>query len=247
MATWNKNKNKYFRGGDLFEVVMIADANGSVGGSQGPQISLPSGQESINKFGYTGTDVNGSSTVWDGNGTTASYPYPANGVVSITSSAGGDTGKAIEVQGLDDAFNQVTETVPVGGTGSVTFSRVFRASVVGTTHAGAVSINIGGSLAAVIQAENGQTLMALYTIPAGKTGFLLQFQGSADKAAAVKFKLFAGNNLKGQWGTQGGNPVTYNYPIPIKFPAMTDIRVDVETTSNCGCGAIFDILLVDND
>lgn len=251
MATWNKTRNRYFRNGDLFEVVMIADKDGNVGGGQGPQISLPVGQSHINKFGYTGVDVNGDATVWDGNNTTASYPYPSSGVVAITSSSGSDTGEAVEVQGLDGDYNAATETINVGSTGSTTFSRIFRARMATASNVGTITVNQGGALAAQILPGNGQTLMAVYTIPAGYTGYLLKFQGSSDKSTAVKFKFFArpfgnGFNLKGQWGTQGGNPVTYDYPVPIQFAEKTDLKVDVSTGASCGCGAIFDILLVRN-
>ena len=252
MATWSKPRNRFFRGGDLFEVVMIADADGNVGGSNGPVISLPAGQAHINKFGYTGNDVNGTTTIWDGNGTTPSYPYPTAGVVSVTSTSGIDSGEEVEVQGLDGEYNQVSEAINVGATGTTTFSRVFRARKVDASNAGTVSVDIGGSLAAQILPANGQTLMAVYTIPAGFTGYLLKFQGSSDKSTAVQFKLFArptggAFNLKGQWGTQGGHPVTYDYPVPLSFTEKTDLKVDVTTDNNCGCGAIFDILLVRND
>ena len=243
MAIWNKDSQSYLANNKtLFEAVVVA-----------PFVSagLPAGQEHINKFGYTGTDVNGTATVWDGDGTTALYPYPSAGLVSITSTSGSDTGEAVEVQGLDGDYNQVIEIINVGSTGATTFSRVFRARKVDATNVGTVSINIGGSLAAQILPGNGQTLMAVYTIPAGKTGYLVKFQGSSDKATAVKFKLFArpfggAFNLKGQWGTQGGNVVTYDYPIPLSFTEKTDIKIDVTTGNNCGCGAIFDVLLVDN-
>lgn len=250
MATWKKNQRKYFRGGDNFEVVMIADRDGNIGGSDGPVITLPIGRSAINKFGYTGTDVNGTATAWDANNTTAVYPYPASGVVSCASTDVGDTGESIEIEGLDDNYNVVTETILVGGSGTQTFLRIYRARMTTATNAGVVTINQGGNLAAQILTGNGQTLMAVYTIPAGKRGYLLKFQGSADKSTDVKFKLFARTfgesfNLKGQWGTQGGNPITYDYPIPLQFEEKTDIRVDVTTGASCGCGAIFDILLVD--
>ena len=251
MATWNKPKKKYFRQGDLFEVVMIADADGNVGGSNGPTIALPTGQTHVNKFGYTGTDVNGTATIWDGNGTFASYPYPSADVVDIIWTTASDNGKAVEVQGLDGDYNQVTETINVGSTGTTTFSRVFRARMVSETNVDEIGIRIGGSLAAEIIAGNGQTLMAVYTIPAGYTGYLLKFQGSSDKSTAVQFKLFSRSfgstfNLKGQWGTQGGNVVTYDYPVPLRFEEKTDLKIDVTTGNNCGCGAIFDVLLVRN-
>ena len=77
MATYNTNKGGFARNGGMFEVVMIADENGQVGAgatSQGalPVTALPTGVGHINKFGYTGADVNGTATIWDGNGTTAS-------------------------------------------------------------------------------------------------------------------------------------------------------------------------------
>ena len=145
----------------------------------------------------------------------------------------------------------MTETINVGSTGSTTFSRVFRARKVNASNVGTITINVGGSLAAQILPGNGQTLMSVYTIPAGYTGYLLKFQGSADKSTAVQFKFFSrpeggAFNLKGQWGTQGGNPVTYDYPVPLSFAEKTDLKVEVTTGNNCGCGAIFDILLVRN-
>jgi len=203
----------------------------------------------INKFGFTGTDINGTATVYDANGTTALYPYPADGVVSITSAA--NSGAAVEVQGLDGNYNLVTENINIGSTGSVTFSRVFRARMVDTLNTANVVINVGGNLAATILANNGQTLMAVYTVPADKTAYLVKFQGSMDKSnASVKFKLFSRPsggtfNLKGQWGTQGGNSVNYDYPVPLEFTEKTDIKIDVTTGAAVGCGAIFDLVLVD--
>lgn len=250
MAQYSTDKGSLLNNNDtLYEVVMVAGSDGSVGTSGAPMTILPNGLSHVNKFGYTGDDVNGTSTIWDGNDTTAIYPYPAAGVVSITSTSGSDTGEAVEVQGLDGDYNPVTETINVGSTGAVTFSRVFRARFTQTTNVGEVDIDQGGNLAAIILAGNGQTLMAVYTIPAGKTGYLLQFQGSSDKQTDVKFKLFSREiddgafNLKGQWGVQGGNVVTYDYKVPLVFTEKTDLRVDIVTGNNCGGGAIFDLIL----
>lgn len=210
----------------------------------------------INKFGFTGSDANGTATVWDNNGTTAIYPYPAAGTVTVTSSnAVADDGKVVEVQGLDANYNELVEELVVGGAGSSTpFLRVFRARMVESTNTGKISMTQGATVAAAILAGNGQTLMAVYTVPAGKKGFICKIQGSMDKAnASVKFKLYCREpddngvfRLIGQWGTQGGNPITYDYPVPLMAPEKSDLRVDVETGASCGCGAIFDVILVDD-
>jgi len=209
----------------------------------------------INKFGFTGANANGTATVWDGNGTTAVYPYPIAGLVSVSSSSGTDDGETIEVQGLDDQFNAVTETLTIGsGTSTASFSRVFRARMITAGNVGTISIDQGVNLAAQILPSNGQTLMAVYTIPAGYTGYVAKFQGSMDKANVdVKFKLYCREpndngvfRLIGQWGSQGGNPVGYEYPVPLRAPEKSDLRVDVTTGAACACGAIFDVVLIKN-
>jgi len=247
MAQFNHNAhfNRFVGNNtDIYEVVHVSPASAG--------IPLPTGRSHINKFGHTGTDHNGTATIWDANGTTSVYPYPSSGVASITSSSGDDTGEIVEVQGLDGDYEQVVENIAVGASGSVTFSRIFRARKVSATNVGTITINQGGALAAQILPGNGQTLMAVYTIPAGKTGYLLKFHGNVNKAnVEVSYMLFArpfgsAFNLKGMFSTQGGNPITYDYPIALQFEETTDIRIDMRSSSAAGAGAIFDILLVDN-
>lgn len=262
MAQYSVSRGNHYGSSnrDIHEVVMLADKNGNVLNSFGSASNIPiaagdvSGYSHINKFGYTGGTSVSTGTIWDGNTAGQFYPYPAAGVVTVTSSdTANDNGETVEIQGLDSNYNPAIETVTVGGAaGATSFIRIFRARMVSNTNVGIITINQGGSLAAQISAGNGQTLMAVYTIPAGKTGYLLKFQGSMDKSNAdTIFKLFSrpwdngAFNLKGQWGTQGGNPVTYDYPVPLVFTEKTDIKVDI-AAGNVGAGAIFDIILVDN-
>ena len=178
----------------------------------------------INKFGFTGADVAVSTaeTVWDGNGTTEIYPYPAAGVITVT---GTDTGEDVVIQGLDANYNEQSETVAVGGTGTLTFSRVFRAFMSSTDNVADVTINVGGNLAALIKAGLGQTEMAVYTVPAGKTAYLVKIHGSTTKSTgnpACQFRLKVREfgsifRIKGQFGTAGGQQFDYEYPVPLKF------------------------------
>ncbi len=257
MAQWNKNTQDYLNNGrTLFEAVMIADKDGNILNTTGSASNIPiaagdvSGYSHINKFGATDGDVT-AGTVWDGNSGTTAYPYPANGVISIT---GTDTGEAVEVQGLDASGNVQTETVNVGSSGALTFSRIFRARMVSTDNAADVVINQGGSLAATILAGLGQTLMAVYTIPAGKTGYLLKLELGSDKAStntAMNYRLFArpsggAFNIKGNFNAAGGQSLTIDYPVPLKFDALTDIKIDVAAGQSTQVSATFDIVLVDN-
>lgn len=210
---------------------------------------------SINKFGYHGADVSVSTveTVWDGNGSTAVYPYPTDGTVTVTDNTT-DTGENVVVEGLDADYEPQTEVITVGGSGSLTFSRVFRAFMETTANGDDVGINLNGQFAALIKADVAQTQMALYTIPAGKTGYLKKIHGSSDRSAgspAVQFRLKVREfgsvfRIKGTYGTAGGNQFDYEYPVPIVLPEKSDVRIDVLSSAACKCGAIFDIILVDN-
>jgi len=209
------------------------------------------GYSSINKFGATDGDVT-AGTIWDGNSGIAVYPYPAAGVITIVSAS--NTGANVEVQGLDSNFESATEVVAIGGTGSTTFSRIFRASMVDTNNDSDVTINQGGSIAAKIIEDQGQTLMAVYTVPAGKTAYLTHVNYSSDKAAtnsAMQFRLFARPengtfNIKGVLGSAGGAVIDYHYDVPLKFTEKTDIKIDVVAAQATTCTATFELILVDN-
>jgi hypothetical protein len=208
----------------------------------------------INKFGYLSAATTTFATIWDG---TSPYPYATSPLVAtvVSSAPASDDGGIVEIQGLDQNFDLQTEILTIGGAPStVTFLRIFRATVItsttGTTNVGNVNVNINGSTLAIIKAAAGQTLMAIYTIPAGKTGYLIKIQGSIEKQKEVTFRIMArpfgsSFNNKGQFGSFG-SPVTYDYPVPLKFTEKTDVEIQVKAGASTGAGAIFDMILKDN-
>ena len=229
--------SRYFDNSVLAEGIRIA--NGQT-----------NGVSHINKFGFNPALSGSYETIHDAGGV---YSYIATpGTASVAGAS--DSGAVIEVQGLDANYNQVTEDITVGATGSTVFSRVFRARVKslssGTTNQGNITVTVDSAVRATILTGNGQTLMALYTIPANKKGYLKYFQGSVEKNQDVIFKIFTRNiddgafNLKGQFGTFG-TPVTYDYQIPLEFDEKTDIEIQAKAGATTGGGAIFDLILVD--
>ncbi len=249
---YHKNNN------DIHEVVMIADKDGNILNTSGAASNIPiasgavTGYTHINKFGYS-DNIQNLSTIWDGSNT---YTYSTSaGAVTVASSSSDDDGAVIEVQGLDASYHLITQDITIDGTGATNLIRVFRARVktpaTGETgNVGDISVNIGGQLRAKILAGKGQTLMAVYTIPAGKTGYLLNLTMSVDKSVDVIYKLMVREqggafNIKGQFGTFG-TPLDHNYPIPLVFSEKTDIEIQADAGSTCGGGATFDLILVDN-
>lgn len=241
------------------QVVTLADKNGNLISSFGAAANIPiasgvvDGYSHINKFGYRDTIPNTFQTLWDG---TTDYPYSAAAVVSaVADNTGSDDGGTVEVQGLDQNYNLATETLTIGGAASTTqFARIFRALLTtansGTANVDEVRIKNGSVDEAIIKAGAGQTLMALYTIPAGKTGYLLKVSGSINANNDALFRLYSrpfggAFNVKGQFGVFASG-FNYDYPVPLKFEEKTDIEVKALSQNNVGGGAIFDLILVDN-
>lgn len=134
---------------------------------------------------------------------------PTASTLFISSDDAADTSegtgaRTVAIQGLDDNWNEVTETVTLNGlTGvetSTTFNRVNRMQVLtggsGGANAGKIYAGTGtitGGVPANVYAEivagNNKTLLATYTIPAGYTGFLYQYHLTCGKGDDTEFRV----------------------------------------------------------
>ena len=215
---------------------------------------LVRGASHINKFGYNSNVGSNFETVWDGSNL---YTYIGTaGTALVTSSnTSDDNNGTVEIQGLDANYNVQTVTATIGGSATTeTFIRVFRVKMLtantGTSNVGTITVTVDSKSAAIISPAKGQTLMAVYTIPAGKKGYLLKLQGNLEKAKESEFQLMAkpfggAFNIKGKFGSSG-DVVNYDYPVPLEFDEKTDIEVQVRAGATTAAGALFDIILLDN-
>ena len=216
------------------------------------------------KFGAVPSmSQNETGTVWDVSDTL--YPWDAldtPAVVNVERNSPSDDGKTVVIQGLDGDFNPVEDTIVIDGAntlGTVLFHRVNRAFVTngGTSNVGDIDIEAGaagGTTVARITADLGQTLMAVYTVPAGKTGYL--YQGTATAQAGADGTGFMMVRYGGQstfrvghtFEVDGdGGQYLYDFAFPIPITEKSDIDVRIATRTNNGrYTAAFDILLVDN-
>jgi hypothetical protein len=247
------------------------------GGSFDYAINISAGQQDgvgyIEKFGRNDTMSANLETIWDGSNI---YTYLTSASsVHITSSSGSDTvagtgARTVEVQGLDQDYNLTTETINVDDSASTTtFIRVFRAIVkaVGSDGQaqGVISIRSaasgGGTLLAQIQkvgtgqgASLGQTFMAIYTVPAGKTAYLTQWTVGAGGQNADTTCLFTERTF-GDGGfnakdiiISAGQQFSKNYKIPLQFTEKTDLEVRGFTSSSGNdCSSSFNLILYDNE
>ena len=223
------------------------------------------GYSMVNKFGYNSSIGSLSfETIWE---TGNDYPWQSSAVtVDVVSDDTNDdvvgTGaRTLRIQGLDGSYNLAEETVDMDGTTTVTttqtFLRVFRMSVetAGTSgnNVGNISVTYtgGSDVAATITAGNGQTLMTLYTIPAGYIGYLLSMNISSGKDQEMEFKFLQRDNTIANAGFQtkqflnvrGGQTSVIFNAINI-IPQKSDIYVSGKGSSTSSASASFDLLLV---
>ena len=218
--------------------------------------------KSIFKFGFN-PDVNGTlETIWDVGGI---YAYPSSAVaMTVTTDAGtpaNDNGVKVIVFGLDEDYNEVNDEVTLAGAGTATttqtFLRVFRAYVSGSqAPTGNLNITNGGTTYARITLGENQTLMALWTVPAGYTGFLDHVNiatGTTNANQYVTAQIVQRTQggvfrvmMKQTLGSGGVADFILRYPIEVS--EKTDLEVRAESSgSNNLISANFSIVYVKNE
>lgn len=246
----------------LFEHTELAIARG-----------FTKGHRSLYKFGYN-PDVNGEEeTVWSQGG---NMTYPTSAVTMFVSStsvndANGGTGaNSILIQGLDENYDEIEETVLLNGQTQVAtqlaYLRVYRAFVTlagtGGTSGGTIYIGSSGATGGVpnttVYANLGfgnQTQLAAYTVPAGYTLYLddLNFTAAlsqANKTATCSFvsRTFGSNVFRTRFiNVLQSNQLITKFEYPQPFTEKTDLecRVITDTTNNA-IGASFQGVLIKN-
>lgn len=219
------------------------------------------GASSVHKFGAVPQmSTNTTGTIWDVDDTL--YPWSAfdtPGVLTIPAVNAADNGSSVKVFGLDANFNEIEEDFVLSSsttvTGTKTFARVYRAYYYDdVTNTGNINIQRGGTTVLRITAGKAQTLMGIYTVPAGKTAYLLQgtatieYGGDATIDMFVRYFGQASFRIGHSAEVAGtGMPYNYKFGIPIRIPQKSDIDVRAEVRSNNSrVTAAFDILLLDN-
>lgn len=217
------------------------------------------GATPVHKFGAVpAMSQSTTGTVWDKNDTL--YPwssFSSAGVIVAQVANASDDGKKVTVLGLDSDYNETSEEFTLSSsstvTGSVSFIRVYRAYVSeGTNNVGTVTFQKGGTDVLLITAGKGQTLMAIYTVPAGYTGYLYQGTASAEFGADATGDMFvryfgqSAFRIGHSFEVSGaGGEYNFQFSFPVQIPEKSDIDVRMTTRSNNGrYTAAFDILLL---
>lgn len=229
----------------------------------------------VQKFGYNADIASSYEYVCDAGGTTyAGFLTTADEVRikvggNAADTAAGAGAREVTIQGLNASGVLTTEAVATAGASASSkttaqFIRVFRAWVsasgaYGAANTGLITLETeGGTEVARISAGVGQSLMAIYTVPAGKVAYVTRFYAAADTARTVDYRLFQRQDadtiaapftaprLLGQW-TGRTSPIEVRYEVAPggALPAMTDIYVMAKSDvgGTAGVSAGFDLIL----
>lgn len=214
----------------------------------------------VHKFGFNPLINDSEETIWDVGGL---YTYPQTAVaMTVDTGDPSDETVQITVQGLDGDYNQVSETVTLNASGAATttqtFLRVFRAFVQGDKDLTSPAVISASSVTyAQVSVDDQQTLMCVWTVPAGYTAYLYQKDVSCLTEANNKFGTIRLLSRKsgGVFRTHDKIAVqndhaeiTYSTPIP--FTEKTDIEVRaIGSSSNSALhvSAALDIVYIKNE
>ena len=218
--------------------------------------------------------------------TTGDYPTPTTAQsLEILSSdaddnASGLGGRSVTIEGLGADWTEQSETVSLNGTTPValsnTFTRVYRmqlatsgvySEVGALTHQGTITLRISGggdtwaeiALDTVTGAPMGQSEIGVYTIPAGKTGYLIYKHTTVESSKTPSIYWFRRSGIdvvtapftaRRLFERHVGvsESIEYNPSAPIiKLPEKTDIgAMGYQGTGSASVSVEFQILLVDN-
>ncbi len=217
----------------------------------------------INKFGETGANIDtadGFVDVWNGVSNAncdKNYTYSSSADIDTISSSNAGDAQDIQIQGLDANWALTTQTATLNGQSKVTLDtaliRVFRMINMGATDLagvvycyvdGAITAGVpdtSGDVRAIINDGDNQTLMALYTIPAGKRAFLIKGEaGLVSKLAGYIEGHFDARPFEGVFQTKrtfglastGSSYIDVMFPMPLVIDEKTDVRVRVNSSAN---------------
>jgi len=228
-----------------------------------------SGLKTIHKFGHNLNVATNYETLWS-SGTTYSYLSSAT-ILKISSSDtnddDGDNGaRTVLVQGLDTHYNEIEEIITLDGQNALNITkeylRVFRMIVqsVGSSGynegiiyagTGTISSGVPANIYASIPSQYNQTMMAVYTIPNNKTGYMTLFYAQPDDSKGFQTQLMCGDEpglfrVKNQPHAYQSQPI-FNYKPYLKIEEKKDIELRVKIDQGIAeFGGGFSIILVDN-
>jgi len=198
-------------------------------------------------------------TIWSAGG---EYPWSALDtaqVLYVVVTNAGDSG-TVTVEGLDENWKVVSEDITSTGAATYVttalFKRVFRVLFTDTNdnNIGIITVrtaSAAGTIVAQIDPDVSQSLMAIYSVPAGYTAYIRTIELTVDSNKVARFRIRESTN-EGSWRVKHVGELQGIYVRDFSVPLVMEEKTDIDfliletEANNTSVSANFDIVLVKN-
>ncbi|ANS05708.1 hypothetical protein [uncultured Mediterranean phage] len=205
--------------------------------------------------------------------------WPLSAATTVRVKAGGNAAdtaagagaRTVTVTGIDDSFNEVSETLTLAGAsassaGSTSFWRIHKAEVAtcgtyGSCNTGNVDIENsgGGSDLIRIAAGEGRSMFCGWTVPLGKTAHLYTVHVHVDTNKDVDFRIFKRENIDDTSAPVSptvqllyftginGEHIHLTHSPHEAIPAKSDVWIEVKGDAGAGgVSASLELVVIDD-
>jgi hypothetical protein len=198
------------------------------------------GVSAFHSFGFNRSIGTSYETIWNNGG--GIYTFPSEELtMSVVSSSASDT-MGVQITGLDDNYDIITEVVTLDGTTPVTttqgFFRINDARITTGNNVGNITISNGGTTYSYIEATYGAEQSTVFTVPRDYNLWLNQVSFTSGTLTSNKYMFaracstFAGGpQLHFFETTFVTSQLSYDLSIPFHIPEKTDFTLEAKSSA----------------
>lgn len=208
---------------------------------------LVKGTSIRNIFGYNSSVNTVFKPLWERANT---YIYPTqNLTMDVVSTNTNDTAVTIKIVGLDSDYNELSETLTLNGTSTVTsnnqYFRINDVITIAGNADGNVNVTNSSVTYARIRAGDGRNQASIYTVPANTCFYLYRIDGFSATATGSQYVTFrnevtnSSNVTFRVAETTFINQMNIQRRLPFKYDAKSDIQFQCKSSASTNEVGVF--------
>jgi hypothetical protein len=208
---------------------------------------LVKGTSIRNIFGYNSSVNSAFKPLWE---LGSVYTYPTqNLTMDVVSTNTNDTSVTVKIVGLDSDYNELSETLTLNGTSTVTsnneYFRINDVITIAGNADGNVNITNSSVTYARIRAGDGRNQASIYTVPANTCFYLYRIDGFSATATGSQYVTFrnevtnSSNVTFRVAETTFINQMNIQRRLPFKYDAKSDIQFQCKSSASTNEVGVF--------
>lgn len=208
---------------------------------------LVKGTSIRNIFGYNSSVNNAFRPLWE---LGSVYTYPTqNLTMDVVSTNTNDTAVTVKIVGLDSDYNELSETLTLNGTSTVTsnneYFRINDVITIAGNADGNVNVTNSSVTYARIRAGDGRNQASIYTVPANTCFYLYRIDGFSATATGSQYVTFrnevtnSSNVTFRVAETTFINQMNIQRRLPFKYDAKSDIQFQCKSSASTNEVGVF--------